>query len=143
MNWVLASRDTFLPTKIVLKVGFLERDFERDHLAEKSNRTKIAKKYTVRVCQNCPNQLDENKQSLIRAHCALWVYYYKFFECIHNRNANALYEKFFRGILYLMILRNDCLKKKSKFFEFLKHMAKKMPCFYSNFRTFYCHFLMK
>jgi hypothetical protein len=27
-----------VPTKTVLKVGFLERDFERDHLAEKSNR---------------------------------------------------------------------------------------------------------
>jgi hypothetical protein len=40
----LASRDTFAPTKIVLKVGFLERDFERDHLAEKSNRTKMGQK---------------------------------------------------------------------------------------------------
>jgi hypothetical protein len=28
-------------------VGFLERDFERDHLAEKSNGQKRAKKYTV------------------------------------------------------------------------------------------------
>jgi hypothetical protein len=28
----------------VLKVGFLERDFERDHLAEKSNRTKMGQK---------------------------------------------------------------------------------------------------
>jgi hypothetical protein len=35
------SRDTFVPTKIVLKVDFLERDFKRDHLAEKSNRTKM------------------------------------------------------------------------------------------------------
>jgi hypothetical protein len=25
-------------------VGFLERDFERDHLAEKSNRTKMGQK---------------------------------------------------------------------------------------------------
>jgi hypothetical protein len=33
-----------VPTKIVLKVGFLERDFERDHLAEKSNRTKMGPK---------------------------------------------------------------------------------------------------
>jgi hypothetical protein len=33
-----------VPTKIVLKVGFLERDFERDHLAEKSNRTKMGQK---------------------------------------------------------------------------------------------------
>jgi hypothetical protein len=40
----LASIDTFVPTKIVLKVGFLERDFERDHLAEKSNRTKMGQK---------------------------------------------------------------------------------------------------
>jgi hypothetical protein len=39
----LVSRDTFVPTKIVLKVDFLERDFERDHLAEKSNRTKMGK----------------------------------------------------------------------------------------------------
>jgi hypothetical protein len=31
-------------SKIVLKVVFLERDFERDHLAEKSNRTKIGQK---------------------------------------------------------------------------------------------------
>jgi hypothetical protein len=28
-------------------VGFLERDFECNHLAEKSNRTKIGQKYTV------------------------------------------------------------------------------------------------
>jgi hypothetical protein len=33
-----------VPTKTVLKVGFLERDFERDHLAEKSNRTKMGQK---------------------------------------------------------------------------------------------------
>jgi hypothetical protein len=33
-----------VPPKIVLKVGFLERDFERDHLAEKSNRTKMGQK---------------------------------------------------------------------------------------------------
>jgi hypothetical protein len=33
-----------VPTKIVLKEGFLERDFERDHLAEKSNRTKMGQK---------------------------------------------------------------------------------------------------
>jgi hypothetical protein len=40
----LASRDTFVSSKIVLKVVFLERDFERDHLAEKSNRTKMGHK---------------------------------------------------------------------------------------------------
>jgi hypothetical protein len=40
----LVSRDTFVPTKIVLKVGFLERNFERDHLAEKSYWTKISQK---------------------------------------------------------------------------------------------------
>jgi hypothetical protein len=33
-----------VPTKTVLKVGFLERHFERDHLAEKSNRTKMGQK---------------------------------------------------------------------------------------------------
>jgi hypothetical protein len=33
-----------VPTKIVVKVGFLERDFKRDHLAEKSNRTKMGQK---------------------------------------------------------------------------------------------------
>jgi hypothetical protein len=33
-----------VPPEIVLKVGFLERDFERDHLAEKSNRTKMGQK---------------------------------------------------------------------------------------------------
>jgi hypothetical protein len=33
-----------MPTKIVLKVDFLERDFERDHLAEKSNWTKMGQK---------------------------------------------------------------------------------------------------
>jgi hypothetical protein len=33
-----------VPTKIVLKVDFLESDFERDHLAEKSNRTKMGQK---------------------------------------------------------------------------------------------------
>jgi hypothetical protein len=38
---ILMFRDTFVPTKIVQKVGFLERDFERDHLAEKSNWTKM------------------------------------------------------------------------------------------------------
>jgi hypothetical protein len=36
---LLASRDTFVLTLIVLKVGFLERNFERDYLAEKCNRT--------------------------------------------------------------------------------------------------------
>jgi hypothetical protein len=35
----LASRDTFVPSKIVLK-----RDFERNHLAEKSNRTQMGQK---------------------------------------------------------------------------------------------------
>jgi hypothetical protein len=46
---ILMFRDTFVPTKIVQKVGFLERDFERDfkrdferdHLAEKINWTKM------------------------------------------------------------------------------------------------------
>jgi hypothetical protein len=36
LTFSVQCRDTFVPTKIVLKVGFLERDFERDHLAEKS-----------------------------------------------------------------------------------------------------------
>jgi hypothetical protein len=36
-----------VPTKIVLKVDFLERDFERDHLAEKATGQKWAKKYIV------------------------------------------------------------------------------------------------
>jgi hypothetical protein len=36
-----------VPTKTALKVGFLERDFECDHLAEKSNRTKMGKKNTL------------------------------------------------------------------------------------------------
>jgi hypothetical protein len=37
-----------VPTKTVLKVGFLERDFERDHLAfRQATRQKWAKKYTV------------------------------------------------------------------------------------------------
>jgi hypothetical protein len=40
----LPSRDTFVPSKIVLKVGFLERDFERDHLAEKSKWTQMGQK---------------------------------------------------------------------------------------------------
>jgi hypothetical protein len=31
-------------TKIVLKVGFVERDFERDHLAEKISWTKMGQK---------------------------------------------------------------------------------------------------
>jgi hypothetical protein len=29
----LVSRDTFVPTKIVLKVDFLQRDFERDQVS--------------------------------------------------------------------------------------------------------------
>jgi hypothetical protein len=33
-----------VPTKIVLKVGLFERDFECDHLAEKSNWTKMGQK---------------------------------------------------------------------------------------------------
>jgi hypothetical protein len=33
-----------VPPKIVQKVGFHERDFEGDHLAEKSNRTKMGPK---------------------------------------------------------------------------------------------------
>jgi hypothetical protein len=39
-------------TKIVLKVDFLERDFERDHLAEKATGQKWAKKYTVAWFKN-------------------------------------------------------------------------------------------
>jgi hypothetical protein len=33
-----------VPTKIVVKVGVLERDLERDHLAEKSSWTKMGQK---------------------------------------------------------------------------------------------------
>jgi hypothetical protein len=33
-----------VPTKTVIKMGFLGRDFKRDHLAEKSNRTKMGQK---------------------------------------------------------------------------------------------------
>jgi hypothetical protein len=40
----LASRDTFVPSKIVLKLSFLERDIEHDHLAEKSYWTKMGQK---------------------------------------------------------------------------------------------------
>jgi hypothetical protein len=40
----LVSRDTFVSTKIVLKVDYLELDFERDHLAEKSYQTKMGQK---------------------------------------------------------------------------------------------------
>jgi hypothetical protein len=36
-----------VPTKTVLKVGFLERDFERDYLAEKTNQTKMGPKITL------------------------------------------------------------------------------------------------
>jgi hypothetical protein len=39
-----------VPTKIVLKVGFLERDFERDLLAEKRKRTKMGEKIHCAVC---------------------------------------------------------------------------------------------
>jgi hypothetical protein len=46
---LLASRDTFVPPKIVLKMGFLWRDFERDHLAEKSYWTKMGQKSTGAV----------------------------------------------------------------------------------------------
>jgi hypothetical protein len=42
-------------SKIVLKVGFLERDFERDHLAEKATGQKWAKKYTVHWLLNVTN----------------------------------------------------------------------------------------
>jgi hypothetical protein len=38
-------------SKIVLKVGFLERDFELDHLAEKSNRTKKGQKIHCAVAE--------------------------------------------------------------------------------------------
>jgi hypothetical protein len=60
-----------VPTKIVLKVGFLERDFESDHLAEKATLQKWAKKYTVHlrvflkfnyfkiVCQNWQVHFDD------------------------------------------------------------------------------------
>jgi hypothetical protein len=44
---LLASRDTFVPTKIVLKVGFLERD----HLAEKSYRTKMGQNTLCNVAK--------------------------------------------------------------------------------------------
>jgi hypothetical protein len=44
-----------VPTKIVLKVGFLERDFERDHLAEKSNRTKMGQKIHCGPVGSGPN----------------------------------------------------------------------------------------
>jgi hypothetical protein len=39
-----------VPTKILLKVDFLERDFERDHLAEKSNWTKMGQKMHCALC---------------------------------------------------------------------------------------------
>jgi hypothetical protein len=38
-----------VPTKILLKVGFLERDFESDHLAEKSYSTKKGQKIHCEV----------------------------------------------------------------------------------------------
>jgi hypothetical protein len=44
LRLTLASRDTFVSSKIVV---FLERDFERYHLAEKTTGQKWAKKYTV------------------------------------------------------------------------------------------------
>jgi hypothetical protein len=43
----IASRDTFVPTYIVLKVGFLERDFEPIIWRKKATGQKWAKKYTV------------------------------------------------------------------------------------------------
>jgi hypothetical protein len=41
---LFTSRDNFVTPKRVVKVGFLERDFERDHLAEKNNWTKMGQK---------------------------------------------------------------------------------------------------
>jgi hypothetical protein len=45
-----------VPTKTVLKVGFLERDFERDHLAEKSNWTKMGQKLHCALCCSSARQ---------------------------------------------------------------------------------------
>jgi hypothetical protein len=45
-----------VPTKTVLKMGFFERDFERDHLAEKSNRTKIGQKIHCAVAHFVPSR---------------------------------------------------------------------------------------
>jgi hypothetical protein len=47
-----------VPTKIVLKVGFLERDFERNHLAEKSNRTKMGQKIHCGMVENLAVQTE-------------------------------------------------------------------------------------
>jgi hypothetical protein len=55
-----------VPTKTVLKVGFLERHFERDHLAEKSNRTKMGQKI----------------------HCALGQYYHVYCTLQNNSKNN-------------------------------------------------------
>jgi hypothetical protein len=43
-----------VPTKTVLKVGFLDRDFEPDHLAEKSNRTKMGPKIHCELWSKVP-----------------------------------------------------------------------------------------
>jgi hypothetical protein len=36
-------------------VGFLERDFERNHLAEKSNRTKMGQKIHCALAEKVPS----------------------------------------------------------------------------------------
>jgi hypothetical protein len=48
-----------VPTKTVLKVDFLERDFEHDHLAEKSNQTKMGQKIHCVQCDDDDDDLVE------------------------------------------------------------------------------------
>jgi hypothetical protein len=69
-----------VPTKIVLKVDFLKRDFERDHLAEKSNRTKMGQKI------HCAREDEKVLRALLRPRPnSIEVGRSKKVNCIHHR----------------------------------------------------------
>jgi hypothetical protein len=71
-NTALLSRDTFVPTKIVLKVVFLERDFEHDHLAEKSYWTKMGQKIHCGAARNeqfCYKKCRTKSDAQVKSNC--------------------------------------------------------------------------
>jgi hypothetical protein len=59
LNWQTTPKYT---SKIVLKVGFLERDFERNHLAEKSNRTKMSQKIHCARMRNLSKAIESDSK---------------------------------------------------------------------------------
>jgi hypothetical protein len=56
---------SFVPIKIVLKVGFLGLDFEHDHLAEKTYRTKMGHKLHCELSKKIEIIFNESDKVLL------------------------------------------------------------------------------